>query len=167
MIHRTSHTREASSSSSAIRYLDWNSGLVVSSEEQLQDRMCSLQDIGGHIMKIPIIGFQVLLCMRLEVINIFLVIMAIGWDIINSLGCLDNYISCFEFQGTPAGARNIPLPILFSPLFVLQGAGVLFAASRLVEKLVILLRGGTGTGRYFAFSSRVRDCFGFLHHGSR
>lgn len=78
MIHRTSHTREASSSSSAIRYLDWNSGLVVSSEEQLQDRMCSLQDIGGHIMKIPIIGFQVLLCMRLEVINIFLVIMAIG-----------------------------------------------------------------------------------------
>lgn len=135
MIHRTSRTREASSSSSAIRYLDWNSGLVVSSEEQLQDRMCSLQDIGGHIMKIPIIGFQVLLCMRLE--------------------------------GTPASARNIPLPVLFSPLFVLQGAGVLFAASRLVEKLVILLRGGTGTGRYFAFSSRVRDCFGFLDHGSR
>ncbi|KAF2298789.1 hypothetical protein GH714_027800 [Hevea brasiliensis] len=109
VIHRNSQTREVSSSSATIRYLDWNSGLVVSPEEnQLQDRMCGLQDIGGHIMKIPLIGFQFLLCMRLE--------------------------------GTPAGARNIPLPILFSPLFLLQGVGVLFAASKLVEKLVLLLK---------------------------
>ncbi|KAA8541164.1 hypothetical protein F0562_025090 [Nyssa sinensis] len=135
VIHSNSHRREASSSSTAIRYLDWNSGLVVSSEDLPQDRMCGLQDIGGHIMKIPIIGFQVLLCMRLE--------------------------------GTPPGARNIPLPVLFSPIFLLQGAGVLFAASRLVEKIIILLRSGAVSGRYFTFSSRVRDCFGFLHHGSR
>lgn len=67
VIHRNSRTREASSSSNAIRYLDWNSGLVVSSDDQSHDRMCSLQDIGGHIMKVPIIGFQILLCMRLEV----------------------------------------------------------------------------------------------------
>lgn len=68
MIHRNSPTREASSSSTTIRYLDWNSGLVVSPEEDLQEeRMCGLQDIGGHIMKIPVIGFQILLCMRLEV----------------------------------------------------------------------------------------------------
>ena len=68
MIHRNSRTREASSSSSTIRYLDWNSGLVVSAEDdQQQDRMCGLQDLGGHIMKIPVIGFQILLCMRLEV----------------------------------------------------------------------------------------------------
>ncbi|KAI8011983.1 Ubiquitin carboxyl-terminal hydrolase 13, partial [Camellia lanceoleosa] len=66
VIHRNSRTQEASSSSSAIRYLDWNSGLVIASEDQSQDRMCGLQDIGGHIMKVPIIGFQVLLCMRLE-----------------------------------------------------------------------------------------------------
>ncbi|KAM7471161.1 hypothetical protein LguiA_009344 [Lonicera macranthoides] len=136
MIHRNSHTQEASSSSTANRYLDWNSGLVVSQEDRSENGMCGLQDIGGHIMKIPLIGFQVLLCMRLE--------------------------------GRPAGARNIPLPILFSPLFLLQGAGVLFAASRLVEKIVLLLRtGATSTGRYFGFSSRVCDCFGFLHHGSR
>ncbi|CAK9147801.1 unnamed protein product [Ilex paraguariensis] len=135
VIHRNFQTREASSSSATIRYLDWNSGLMVSSEDQSQDRMCGLQDIGGHIMKIPIIGFQVLLCMRLE--------------------------------GTPAGARYIPLPILFSPLFLLHGVGVLFAGSRLVEKIVLLLHSGVGTGIYFMFSSRVRDCFGFLHHGSR
>ncbi|PSS08313.1 Kinesin-like protein [Actinidia chinensis var. chinensis] len=135
MIHRNSHTRIASSSSTAIRYLDWNSGLVVSSEDQSQDRMCGLQDIGGHIMKVPIIGFQVLLCMRLE--------------------------------DKPAGAKYIPLPVLFSPLFLLQGAGVLFAASRLVEKIILLLRSGAGTGRYFALSSKVRECFGYLHHGSR
>ncbi|KAL6175348.1 hypothetical protein ACLB2K_051989 [Fragaria x ananassa] len=136
VIHRNSHTRAATSSSTTIRYLDWNSGLVVSAEEdQHQDRMCGLQDIGGHLIKIPVIGFQVLLCMRL--------------------------------QGTPERARHIPLPIVFSPLFLLQGVGVLFAASRLVEKIVLLLRTGAGTGIYFRFSSRAHDCLGFLHHGSR
>ncbi|RVX14264.1 hypothetical protein CK203_011314 [Vitis vinifera] len=136
VIHRNSHTTEAGSSSTTIRYLDWNSGLVVSTDEdQHQDRICGLQDIGGHIMKVPLIGFQVLLCMRLE--------------------------------GTPAAARDIPIPVLFSPIFLLQGAGVLFSASRLVEKIVLLLHNGAGTGRYFTYSSRAHDCFGFLHHGSR
>ncbi|CAI9753578.1 unnamed protein product [Fraxinus pennsylvanica] len=123
VIHRNSLTREASSSSTAIRYVDWNSGLVVSLEDQSRNRMCGLQDIGGHIMKIPIIGFQVLLCMHLE--------------------------------GTPPGARHIPLPILFSPIFVLQAAGLMFAASRLVEKIVLLLQSEAGRGRYFTYSSRV------------
>ncbi|KAJ6293706.1 hypothetical protein OIU76_021881 [Salix suchowensis] len=119
-----------------IRYLDWNGGLMVPPEEnQHQERMCGLQDVGGHIIKIPLIGFQVLLCMHLE--------------------------------GTPAGARNIPLLVLFSPLFLLQGAGVLLAASKLAEKLVLLLRSEAGTGTYFTFSSRAHDCLGFLHHGSR
>ncbi|PON86516.1 Transmembrane Fragile-X-F-associated protein [Trema orientale] len=136
VIHRNSQAREASSSSTSIRFLDWNSGLVVSPEEdQDQDRLCGLQDIGGHIMKIPVIGFEILLCMRLE--------------------------------GTPATARKIPLPILFSPLFLLQGVGVLAAASRLVEKIILLLRTGANTGTYFRFSSRAHDCLGFLHHGSR
>lgn len=71
MIHRSSYTQEASSSSSAIRYLDWNSGLVVLPEDQSQDGICTLPDIGGHIMKIPIIVFQVLLCMHLEVISVW------------------------------------------------------------------------------------------------
>lgn len=73
----------------------------------------------------------------------------------------------FKFQGTPANARHIPLPVLFSPLFLLQGAGVLFSACRLVEKIVLLLRSGAGTGIYFRISSKAHDCFGFLHHGSR
>lgn len=134
-IHRSSDTRGASSSSTTIRYLDWNSGLVVSSEEEPQSRICGLQDLGGHIMKIPIIFFQVLLCMRLE--------------------------------GTPASARHISLPLLFLPIFLLQGAGVLFATLRFVEKIVLLLRSGAAVGRYHVFSSRVRDCFAFMHHGSR
>lgn len=96
------------------------------------------------------------------------------------LGCdhgylLDNFLgmsyeqiySGFTFQGTPAAARDIPIPVLFSPIFLLQGAGVLFSASRLVEKIVLLLHNGAGTGRYFTYSSRAHDCFGFLHHGSR
>lgn len=69
MIHRNSQVRETSSSSNAARYLDWNSGLMVTSENHTPDRLCCFQDIGGHIMKIPIIGFQLLLCMRLEVVN--------------------------------------------------------------------------------------------------
>ncbi|XP_016672576.1 uncharacterized protein [Gossypium hirsutum] len=136
VIHRNSPAIEVGPSTATIRYLDWNSGLVVAPEEdQQQDTMCGLQDIGGHLMKIPIIGFQVLLCMYLE--------------------------------GTPPGARDIPLPVLFSPLFLLQGVGVLFAASILIERIVLLLRSGAGTGLYFRFSSRAHDCLGFLHHGSR
>ncbi|KAL7099079.1 hypothetical protein ACP275_09G059400 [Erythranthe tilingii] len=135
VIHRDSETRGESSSSTPTRYLDWNSGLVVSSEEHSQDRTCGLQDVGGHIMKIPIIGFQILLCMRLE--------------------------------GTPSGARNIPIPVIFSPIFLVQGAAVLLTTSRLIEKIVLLLQSDASGGVYFVYSSRIRDCFGFLHHGSR
>ncbi|KAK4801145.1 hypothetical protein SAY86_021632 [Trapa natans] len=136
IIHRNYSTRASSSSSSTIRYLDWNSGLVVTSEDdQSQDnRMCGLPEIGGHIMKIPIIVFQVLLCMHLE--------------------------------GTPSAARNIPLSLIFTPIFLLQGASVLFAAIRLIERIVLLLRGEAGSGRYI-FSFRLHDCLSFLHHGPR
>ncbi|KAF6168932.1 hypothetical protein GIB67_038429 [Kingdonia uniflora] len=136
VIHGHALTRHASSSSATFRYLDWNGSLTVSSEEDpWQDRMCGLQDIGGHIMKVPLVGFQILLCMHLE--------------------------------GTPPGARRIPLPVVFFPLFLLQGVGVLFASSRLVEKIVLLRHSEVSTGRYFTISSRAHDCFGFLHHGSR
>ncbi|KAI4319191.1 hypothetical protein MLD38_032821 [Melastoma candidum] len=136
IIHRNGRTRDPGSSSSNIRYLDWNSGLLVAPpEDQTHDRLCGLPEIGGHIMKVPIIGFQVLLCMHLE--------------------------------GTPAGARDIPLPIVFAPLFLLQVVAVLFAASRLVERIVLLLRSGASSGRYVNYSSGVYDCLAFLHHGSR
>ncbi|CAD5313082.1 unnamed protein product [Arabidopsis thaliana] len=131
-----SRARETGSSSTSIRYLDWNSGLVVAPEEDRhQDRWCGLQDIGGHMLKIPVILFQVVLCMYLE--------------------------------GTPERAKDISIPVLFSPLFLLQGLGVLFAASKLLEKIVLLLRGEAGPGLYFRFSSSAHDCLGFLHHGSR
>ncbi|KAF5730125.1 hypothetical protein HS088_TW20G00495 [Tripterygium wilfordii] len=42
-IHINSSAREATSSSTTVRYLDWNSGLVSSSEEDQQmDGMCGL-----------------------------------------------------------------------------------------------------------------------------
>jgi hypothetical protein len=72
-----------------------------------------------------------------------------------------------NFQGTPEAAKSISVPVLFSPLFLLQGVGVLFAASKLIEKVVLLLRGEDDTGLYFRFLSRAHDCLGFLHHGSR
>jgi hypothetical protein len=109
--------------------------VVAPEEDRHQDRWCGLQDIGGHMLKIPVILFQVVLCMYLE--------------------------------GTPERAKDISIPVLFSPLFLLQGLGVLFAASKLLEKIVLLLRGEAGPGLYFRFSSSAHDCLGFLHHGSR
>ncbi|KAK9934821.1 hypothetical protein M0R45_021950 [Rubus argutus] len=135
-IHRHAHYEESCSSSVTIRYLDWNRGFVVSSEEDHEESgICSLQDIGGHIMKIPLITFQILLFMRLE--------------------------------GTPSSARQISIPVLFAPLLLLQGAGALFAAYRLIEKIVLLVRSGVVSGRYLIITSKVRDYFGFLRHGSR
>ncbi|MBA0828382.1 hypothetical protein Goarm_013059, partial [Gossypium armourianum] len=136
-IHRNSHLGESSSSSMTIRYLDWNRGLVISSDEDSHQnsRICNLQDIGGHVMKIPFICFQIMLFMHLE--------------------------------GTPPSARNISTPVLLSPLLLLQGAGVAHAAYRLIEKIVILLHSGAVSGRYIDISSKVREFFGFLHHGSR
>ncbi|XP_020538107.1 uncharacterized protein LOC105641975 isoform X2 [Jatropha curcas] len=135
-IHRHSHIGGPGSSMS-IRYIEWNRGLVVSSDEDRHqsNRICNLQDIGGHFMKIPFIGFQIMLFMRLE--------------------------------GTPPDAEHIPFPVLFAPLLLIQGAGVLFAIYRLVEKIVILLRGGSGSTRYLTIASKVCDFLGFLHHGSR
>lgn len=67
MIHQEPHQLEAGSSAAATRYLNWNTGLGISgADDQSEDRLCGLQDIGGHIMKIPLIIFQILLCMRLE-----------------------------------------------------------------------------------------------------
>lgn len=36
-------------------------------EDDGSDGMCGRQEIGGHLLKIPVLVFQVLLCMRLEV----------------------------------------------------------------------------------------------------
>lgn len=135
-IHRRSRNIDICSSSTSVRYLDPNSGVLAYSDEDHQEsRICSLQDIGGHIMKIPLVGFQIMLFMRLE--------------------------------GTPASARLIPIPVLFSPLILLQGAGLFFAIYRFVERCILILHSGAGTGRYFRISSKIRDCFAFMHHGSR
>ena len=163
MIHRSSRPRETGSSSTPIRYLDWNSGLVVTPEQDNhQDRYCGLQDIGGHLLKIPVIVFQVVLCMHLEVTTTCLSILTIL-----SLDIIKKHSDGLDFQGTPEIAKDISIPVLFSPIFLLQGLGVLFATSKLVEKIVVLLRGEAGTGLYFRVSSRAHDCLGFLHHGSR
>ncbi|KAF3431783.1 hypothetical protein FNV43_RR26519 [Rhamnella rubrinervis] len=135
-IHRHSHIRESHSSSMNVRYLDWNRGLAFSSDEdQQQSGICDLQDIGGHVMKVPLIIFQILLFIYLE--------------------------------GKPSGARPLSIPVVCSPLLLLQGAGVLFAIYRLVEKIVILFHSGVDSGRYLGIAAKVQDCFGFLHRGSR
>ncbi|KAJ6891218.1 hypothetical protein NC651_024656 [Populus alba x Populus x berolinensis] len=90
----------------------------------------------GHrwtLMKAPVIGFQILLFMRLE--------------------------------GTSPGAEHIPCLILCSTFFDSRSWG--FAVYRLVDKIVLLLNSGAGSGRYFAVTSNAQDYFGFFHNGSR
>ncbi|KAH9771997.1 RING-type domain-containing protein [Citrus sinensis] len=115
-IHRQSCIREPSSSTTAVRYLDWSRGIVVVGDDDQQQncRMCNLQTIGGHIMKIPFICFQIMLFMYLE--------------------------------GTPSRARNIPLRVIFAPLLLLQATGVLFAVYRLLEKIYLLVHSGPAFG---------------------
>ncbi|ESW15786.1 hypothetical protein PHAVU_007G102000 [Phaseolus vulgaris] len=136
-IHGGCHITEPCSSSNTIRYLDMSRGglVIYTDEDRQQNGFCNLQDIGGHIMKIPFIGFQILLFMHLE--------------------------------GTPSSAKNLRHWVIFSPLFLLQGAGVLFAAYRLIEKIVLLLYSGDIPERYSAIASKSRECFGFFRHGSR
>ncbi|KAL2546355.1 Transmembrane Fragile-X-F-associated protein [Forsythia ovata] len=135
-IHRRSHLTRAGSSSTSIRYLSSSSSIMAfSDEDHQQNTVCSLQDIGGHVMKIPLIVFQVLLFMHLE--------------------------------GTPPGAKHIPVPVLFSPLLLLQGAGFLFAIFRFLERIILLLHHEGDTGSQFIISQSTRDYFDFLHRGSR
>ncbi|RDX63449.1 hypothetical protein CR513_58119, partial [Mucuna pruriens] len=136
-IHGGCQIIEPCSSSDAIRYLDLSSGglVIYTDEDSQQNGFCNLQDIGGHIMKIPFIGFQLLLFMHLE--------------------------------GTPASAKNMPHWVIFSPLFLLQGVGVLFAAYRSMEKIVLLLYSGDIPERYSDIASKSREWFGFFRRGSR
>ncbi|KAK7279571.1 hypothetical protein RJT34_24624 [Clitoria ternatea] len=136
-IHGGCHITEPCSSSNAIRYLDWSRGGIVIStdEDRQQNGFCNLQDIGGHIMKIPFIAFQILLFMHLE--------------------------------GTPSGAKDMPHWVIFFPLFLLQGVGVLFAAYRLIEKIVLLLYSGDIPTTYSDIASKSDECFGFFRRGSR
>ncbi|XP_051122440.1 uncharacterized protein LOC127245530 isoform X2 [Andrographis paniculata] len=138
-IHRRSNMAAAASSSSSsmnIRYLSWNNGVLIPSEEDNQEsRMCSLQDIGGHVMKIPFVAFQIMLFMYLE--------------------------------GTPPGARNIPIPVLFLPLLLLQGAGLLFAIYRFFEKINMLIHPEADSGSTFRLPPTAYDYMGFLRRGSR
>ncbi|BBM99475.1 hypothetical protein MPTK1_1g21510 [Marchantia polymorpha subsp. ruderalis] len=104
-------------------------------EDDGSDGMCGRQEIGGHLLKIPVLVFQVLLCMRLE--------------------------------GTPAKAKHLPVTVIFAPLLVVQVLACIFATIRLFEQFWLMLRLGDNHTNPMAVFSRLNDCCGFLHHGSR
>ncbi|KAJ4909721.1 Transmembrane Fragile-X-F-associated protein [Raphanus sativus] len=103
--------------------------------EQHSNRECGVLDIGGYLMKIPFIIFQIILLMSLE--------------------------------GTPASPKNIPIVVLFAPLFLLQGARVLFVTfiSFAISVSWIYSVGGP-YGRYLARSS-ARVFGGFFQYCKR
>eukprot|EP00249_Psilotum_nudum_P015175 c25199_g1_i1 orf=633-2060(+) len=101
------------------------------------DGICGPEDIGGHLIKLPLLLFQVLLCMKLE--------------------------------GSPARAREIPVAVIFIPLFLVQAVAVFLCLMHVVKKFVLLLHANDTymAGEPFLFLSKAYDCCGFLHHGSR
>ncbi|KAL8157436.1 uncharacterized protein LOC141673941 [Apium graveolens] len=134
LIHRHSQFSTTSSNLAISGYLDCYSGLDLSSnEEHEQSRRHSLQVIGGHVMKVPLIVFQILLFIRLQL----------------------------------SVSRYFSMPFVFSPLLLLQGAGLFFAVYRLVENIILKLHRGDGSPAYFKISSKAHDLFAFMHHGSR
>ncbi|KAE8678362.1 Detected protein of confused Function [Hibiscus syriacus] len=137
------------------------------------------------VMSTPLlVAFELLLCIHLDrsyVVSlkiVFLPLLAFEIAILidNIRMCralmpgdeesLSDAVIWETLPGTPPSARNISTPVLFSPLLLLQGAGIALSAYRLIEKIVILLHGGAGSGRYIDISSKVCEFFGFLHHGS-
>ncbi|EPS64501.1 hypothetical protein M569_10280, partial [Genlisea aurea] len=131
------NVRSSSLSLTNMRSLYWNNNAALSSslEDPQDNRICSMHDIGGHVMKIPFIAFQIMLFMYLE--------------------------------GTPIGFRRIPIPVLFSPLLLLQGVGLLFAIYRFFEKLSLLRNNEPETGSSFRLPHTAYDYMGLLRRGSR
>ncbi|XP_009127672.1 uncharacterized protein LOC103852527 [Brassica rapa] len=118
-IHSDSHI--PNSSSMGVRYGDEDSNIE-----------CGLLDIGGYVMKIPFITFQVIIFLSLE--------------------------------GTPASPKKIPVVLLFVPLFLLQGATVLFVTyTSLVKSVLWIYNVGGPYGRYLARSS-ARVFLSFFQH---
>ncbi|CAN6851963.1 unnamed protein product [Brassica oleracea] len=121
-IHRSSHI--PSSSSVGVRYRNEDS-----------NRECDILDIGGYVMKIPFITFQIILFLSLE--------------------------------GTSASPKNIPIVVLFVPLFLLQGARVLFITYISLAKSILWIYSVGGPyGRSFARSSSS-VFLRFFQHGRR
>ncbi|RID74730.1 hypothetical protein BRARA_B01817 [Brassica rapa] len=118
-IHSDSHI--PNSSSMGVRYGDEDSNIE-----------CGLLDIGGYVMKIPFITFQIIIFLSLE--------------------------------GTPASPKKIPVVVLFVPLFLLQGATVLFVTyTSLVKSVLWIYNVGGPYGRYLARSS-ARVFLSFFQH---
>lgn len=162
-IHRHSHIRTPSSSSTSAGYSNRGSGLLVSPDEEFeQSGICSLQDIGGHIMKVLLVGFQIMLFMRLAV-HPLKQIFCIWFFMI----FLELITITFLFQETPPSARYIPIPVLFAPLFLLQGVAVVFAIFRFLEKIASLLYTEGGNRNYFRVPPIIHGSLGFMHRGSR
>nr|VDC87994.1 unnamed protein product [Brassica rapa] len=121
-IHSDSHI--PNSSSMGVRYGDEDSNIE-----------CGLLDIGGYVMKIPFITFQIIIFLSLE--------------------------------GTPASPKKIPVVVLFVPLFLLQGATVLFVTyTSLVKSVLWIYNVGGPYGRYLARSS-ARVFLSFFQHCKR
>lgn len=123
---------------------------------------CGLLDIGGYVMKIPFITFQIIIFLSLEVPTLQKQVHHIFLHVFELI--LLYLINC---QGTPASPKKIPVVLLFVPLFLLQGATVLFVTyTSLVKSVLWIYNVGGPYGRYLARSS-ARVFLSFFQHCKR
>uniref|UniRef100_A0A803MXM6 Uncharacterized protein n=1 Tax=Chenopodium quinoa TaxID=63459 RepID=A0A803MXM6_CHEQI len=135
--------------------------LIIAFELLLCVYLESLSVNGAAAVSLKIVFFPLLAFETIILIDNFRALMPVDDESLNDDAIWET------LPGTPSGAKNIPFPVLFSPLFLLQGVGVLFAMSRLVEKIYLLLRSDAGQGPYLNLSAKLGDCLAFMHHGSR
>uniref|UniRef100_A0A0D3AP25 Uncharacterized protein n=1 Tax=Brassica oleracea var. oleracea TaxID=109376 RepID=A0A0D3AP25_BRAOL len=100
------------------------------------NRECDILDIGGYVMKIPFITFQIILFLSLE--------------------------------GTSASPKNIPIVVLFAPLFLLQGARVLFITYISLANSIFWIYTSVGGPYGRSFARSLASVFlRFFQHGRR
>ncbi|EPS57975.1 hypothetical protein M569_16842 [Genlisea aurea] len=59
------------------------------------------------------------------------------------------------FEGTPPGAKNIPIPVIFSPLLLLQGCWFLYTVYMIFGNISQLIHHGTGFRLHLSSYSNV------------
>eukprot|EP00250_Pteridium_aquilinum_P016093 c22936_g1_i1 orf=986-2317(+) len=106
-----------------------------SSEES--EGFCGLENLGGHLMKVPVLVFQILLCMKLEGTP----------QHAKQMSLVVVFIPILVVQGVA----------IFFSLFKFAETSILLLRSR----------DNATTGEYIPHFNKVHDLFGFLDHGSR
>ncbi|MCO5575452.1 hypothetical protein L7F22_029253 [Adiantum nelumboides] len=125
------------SSTQARRDLVGESSTTASESRDETEGFCNLENVGGHLIKLPVLVFQILLCMKLE---------------------------GTPKQAQHMSLVLVFLPLLVIQGVAIFFSLLKFAENFL---LLLRSRDNTASRELFPHFSKIYDVFGFLDHGSR